>query len=167
MSGTLLTDLLLSFCIFGRSDDIYIKSTYHILYYLKQPLSWYLYACTLKKCTLLKLTDTSIMGWENIHVFSHCICILACPYNKTNTIQYNTIHDYYSKSVILAQACSYAERSLAFATGTTFKHQRVTWPGLFRKLIECLRIAVWHMSVHSLARCHMIRVWKFVYYTLV
>ncbi len=39
--------------------------------------------------------------------------------------------------------------SLAFATGTTSKHQRVTWPRLYRKLIEFLRIVVWHMRVSA------------------
>ncbi len=47
--------------------------------------------------------------------------------------------------------------SLAFATGTTSKHQRVTWPGLYRyrKLIEFL---LCHMSIRSLARGHMVGV---------
>ncbi len=38
------------------------------------------------------------------------------------------------------------------------KHQRVTWPGVYRKLIELLHIVVYHMSVHSLARGQVIRV---------
>ncbi len=38
----------------------------------------------------------------------------------------------------LAQSGSCIEPSIAFATGTTSKHQRVTWPGLYRKLIESL-----------------------------
>ncbi len=45
----------------------------------------------IEKCMKLKLTDKSIMGQENIHVFIHCTCILACQYNTINTIQYNTI----------------------------------------------------------------------------
>ncbi len=60
----------------------------------------------------------------------------------------------------LAQLCSWVETFLAFATGTTSKHQRVTWPGLYRKLIEFLHIVVWHMSVHSLGRGHMIKLWE-------
>ncbi len=44
--------------------------------------------CQKVKCVWV--TDKSVMGWENIHVFSHCTCILACQYNKINTIQYNT-----------------------------------------------------------------------------
>ncbi len=49
----------------------------------------------------------------------------------------------------LAQSCSCIEPSLAFATGTTSKHQRVKWPGLYRKIIEFLRIVVWHMRVYA------------------
>ncbi len=49
----------------------------------------------------------------------------------------------------LAQSCSSVEPSLAFATGTTSEHQRVMWPGIYRKLIEFLRIVVWHMKVSA------------------
>ncbi len=49
----------------------------------------------------------------------------------------------------LAQSCSCVEPSLAFATGTTSKHQRITWPLLYRKLIERLRIVVWHMRMST------------------
>ncbi len=38
---------------------------------------------------------------------------------------------------------------LAFATRTTSKHQRVKWPGLYRKLTEFLHIVVWHMRVSA------------------
>ncbi len=48
---------------------------------------------------------------------------------------------------------------LAYTTGTTSKHQRFTWPGLYRKLIVFPHIVVWHISVHSLARGYVIRVW--------
>ncbi len=62
--------------------------------------------------------------------------------------------------VTLAQSCSCIEPSLAFATRPTSTHQRITWPGLYRKLIQFLCIVVWHIyeSVGSLARGHMIRV---------
>ncbi len=65
------------------------------------------------------------------------------------------------QNVTLAGSCSRIEPSLAFATGTTSKHQRVTWPGLYRKLIEFLRIVVWHMRV-SLANLLevVIRMWQ-------
>ncbi len=80
---------------------------------------------------------------------------------------------YESVRSTLGQSCSYIEPSLAFATGTTSKHQRIMWPGLYRKLTECLCIVVWHMRVsfsfarghvitvcvHSLDRGHVIRVW--------
>ncbi len=49
----------------------------------------------------------------------------------------------------LALSCSCVEPSLAFATRTTSKHQRITWPGLYRKLIECLHIVVWHMRASA------------------
>ncbi len=49
----------------------------------------------------------------------------------------------------LAQSCSCFEPCLAFATGTTSKHQRIIWPGLYRKLIECLGIVV-RVSVRQL-----------------
>ncbi len=59
---------------------------------------------------------------------------------------------FFTFSSILAQSCSCIEPSLAFATGTRC-------PGLYRTVIEFLCIVVWHMSVHSFARCHMVRVW--------
>ncbi len=37
--------------------------------------------------------------------------------------------------------------TLRETTGTNPKHQRVTWPELYRKLIAFLRIVVWHMRV--------------------
>ncbi len=52
-------------------------------------------------------------------------------------------------SITLAQACSCIEPSLAFATGPTSTHQRVTWSGLYRKLIEFLCIVGWHMRVST------------------
>ncbi len=33
--------------------------------------------------------------------------------------------------------------------GNTSKHQRATWPGLYRQLIDFLRIVVWHMRVSA------------------
>ncbi len=41
------------------------------------------------------------------------------------------------------------ELALALTTGTTSKHQRVMWLGLYRKLIEYLHIVVWHMRVFT------------------
>ncbi len=35
--------------------------------------------------------------------------------------------------------------SLAYTTGTTSKHQRATWPELYRKLIVFLCIVVWEL----------------------
>ncbi len=58
--------------------------------------------------------------------------------------------------VTLAWSCTWVEPFLAFSTGTTSKDQRVMWPGLYRTLIEFLRIVLWHMSVHSLLRGHVI-----------
>ncbi len=52
-------------------------------------------------------------------------------------------------SSTLAQSCSCFVPSLAFATRTTSKHQRITCPGLYGKLIECLRILGWHMRVSA------------------
>ncbi len=40
-------------------------------------------------------------------------------------------------------------KTLAYTTGTTSKHQRATWPELYRKLIAFLRIVVWHMRVSA------------------
>ncbi len=48
---------------------------------------------------------------------------------------------------------------LAYTTGTTFKHQRTMWPELYRKLIVFLHIMMWHISVNSIARGYVIRVW--------
>ncbi len=49
--------------------------------------------------------------------------------------------------------------TLAYTTGTTSKHQRVTWPELYPKSIVFLRIVAWHMSVLSLAQCLRLR-WR-------
>ncbi len=43
--------------------------------------------------------------------------------------------------------------TFAYTTGTTFKHQRATWPELYPKSIVFLRIVACHMSVLSLAQC--------------
>ncbi len=49
--------------------------------------------------------------------------------------------------------------SLAQTTGTTSKHQRVTWPELYRKLIVFLSIVMRHINVNSLDRGYVIKVW--------
>ncbi len=54
---------------------------------------------------------------------------------------------------IVEEHASSAHETLAYTIGTTSKHQRVTWPELYRKLIVFIRIVVWHMSVCSLATC--------------
>ncbi len=46
--------------------------------------------------------------------------------------------------------------TLAQTTGTTSKHQSVTWPGLYKTLLEFLHIVVWHMSARGhVTRGHM------------
>ncbi len=50
---------------------------------------------------------------------------------------------------VLLQAKRSMDRRIAFATVTTSNHQRVTWPGLYRKLIEFLLTVVWHMIVST------------------
>ncbi len=60
----------------------------------------------------------------------------------------------------LTQSYSCIEPSLAFATGPTSTHQKVTQTGLYRKLIGFLHIVVWQMKVSAhLFRGHVIRVW--------
>ncbi len=49
----------------------------------------------------------------------------------------------------LAQWCSCIEPTLVFVTRPTSTHQRVRWPGLYRKLIGFLRIVVWHIRVST------------------
>ncbi len=51
--------------------------------------------------------------------------------------------------IILALSCSCIEPSLAFTTEPTSIHQRLTWPGLYRKLIGFLHIVVCHMRVSA------------------
>ncbi len=48
-------------------------------------------------------------------------------------------------------------KTLAYTTGTTCKHQRATWPELYRKLIVFLHIVVWHIRVFS----PFLRVWGY------
>ncbi len=60
-------------------------------------------------------------------------------------IHISNIHPAYTQ----AQSSSCIEPSLAFATRTTSKHQRITWPGLYRKLIDCLCIVLWQMRVST------------------
>ncbi len=71
---------------------------------------------------------------------------------------WSTAHVYYvilSKKILPLKDLT----TFAYTTGTTSKHQRFTWPALCRKLIVFLRIVVWHISVHSLTRGYVIRMW--------
>ncbi len=62
------------------------------------------------------------------------------------------------KTTLHQPLCSERKSSLPKITWATSKHQRVTWPGLYKYLITFLHIEMWHMSVSSLARGHVIRV---------
>ncbi len=53
------------------------------------------------------------------------------------------------KNSASAQSCSCVEPSLAFATGSTSTHERVTWHGLYIKLRGLLCILVWQMRVSA------------------
>ncbi len=61
----------------------------------------------------------------------------------------NHVSSLYTGLFTLAQLCSCVEPSWAYATWPTSTHQRVTWPGLYRKLIGFLCIVVWHMKVST------------------
>ncbi len=95
------------------------------------------------------LKITTLLSAENETYFQYNISIIMSV--KVQFI--NTINNYKEDTIgvnpTLAQLWSCIEPSLAFATRTTSKHQRFTWPGLYGKLIEFLCIVVRHMRVSS------------------
>ncbi len=87
----------------------------------------------------------SAASWN---VTSSCL-FWSLPYHIVNCAW---VLCHFKQEMFLVEALS----SLAYTIGTTSKHQKATWPELYRMLIVFLHIVVWHMSVHSLARGYML-----------
>ncbi len=95
------------------------------------------------KCTRIKILQ---------HVPSSCLFLshFAIPHGHLHM----HILSFYT---IVEEHASSAHETIAYTTGTTSKHQRVTWPELYQKSIVFLRIVVWHMRVFS----HLPNVWGY------
>ncbi len=83
------------------------------------------------------------------HVYFHCYTIPRGQLRMCIASFYEIL------KISLALHTWTVVKTLAYTTGTTSKHQRPTWPELYRKLIVFLRIVVWHMSVLSLSKCFL------------
>ncbi len=82
------------------------------------------------------------------HVHLHCTCNTTWSTAHASCIILWTFVDIAHSALV---------KTLAYTTGTTFKHQRATWPELYRKLILFLCIVVWHMRMLSA----FLRVWDY------
>ncbi len=113
----------------------------------------------MKKCFYLKPIQTQrIKTWGYNTAFQPSLSCMSLTYQQYVPSKVPKPFKQIPFQDILAQLCFGVEPSLAFATRTTSKLEMVTRPGLYRKLIEFRCIVVWHMSVHSLTRGHVIRV---------
>ncbi len=81
----------------------------------------------------------------------HCHLVASLDPSNKHKINSNYIL-HYTATVWWRMELDLLEPTQAKTIGTTSKHQRVTWPGLYRKLIEFLRIVVCLMilSTHLL-----------------
>ncbi len=96
--------------------------------------------CLLQRFRTISVLECSKLKCDFVMIMCH---VYFC-----NTTQ-PTSHTYY---VILSKKyASWRSPSLALAytNGTTSKHQRATWPELYRKLIIFIHVVVWHVRVST------------------
>ncbi len=118
------------------------------------------------------LCPLALWYWGNMHIqllsFKYDVChkefelkSTAASWNATSSVHHVYFHRNFQHHMVNCTrvfhhfmklediARSANVKTLAYTTGTTCKHQRATWPELYRKLIVFLRIVVWHIRVFS------------------
>ncbi len=80
--------------------------------------------------------------WLHQHILSVAGLVAGTMCFQTEDVR---VHWYRST---LAHSCSFVKWH-RYTSGTTSKHQRVMWPGIYKMLIAFLHIVVWHIRMSA------------------